>query len=161
MKKTGGFTIIELMLYGALLAVFLTIVSQMFLSILDVTFESETYVANELDARYIFSRLAHDIYSTTEIVSPADGIPQQSLSLITSDGPVVYASTSGNLTLQTNAGTYILNSADTTLAAFTVTKIGDASDSASLRVSLTLQAKTVPKAGVQIKTYETTFGTRP
>jgi hypothetical protein len=161
-NNTQGFTFIELTLYGLLLAIFLTAVSQIFLSALDVSMESETYVANELDSRYIFSRLTYDIYRASSVVVPSSvGAVAHTISLAVGGNSYIYASTSGNLTLTTPSGTNVLNSIDTSLDQFDVTRIGTGSDSASLHILVTLKAKTIPHTGVQYKTYETTIGLRP
>lgn len=160
--KQQGFTIVELILYGALVTVFLTIVSQMFLSALDVSMESESYAATELDNRYIFSRIIHDVYRASAITEPAvTGVSSSTLSLTIGGASYQYASSAGNLVLTTLLDSNNLNSIDSQLSAFEVTRIGVASDSASVHVKVTLTARTVPESGSRVRTYETTIGLRP
>ena len=60
-KFRSGFTIVELTIYMALLAVFLVIMTQILVSILDLQLESQATSFVEQDSRYILSRLAYDI----------------------------------------------------------------------------------------------------
>lgn len=65
MKK--AFTLIELSISMGLLAIFLTIMSQVLFVILDTQTTSESVTNVEMDAQYIINRLIYDIHTSTNI----------------------------------------------------------------------------------------------
>ena len=154
-----GFTLIELLLYAAISTLFLTILSQIFLASLDVQSESESYVATELDGRYIMSRITNDVHRASAVTEPATGT-NDALTLSIGGGNYRYSTASGNILLTSPLGTNVLNSVDTSISGFQVTKVGGSGDTPSFAVRITVTAKTVPVEGTQTKTYETTIGLR-
>lgn len=159
MKK--GFTLVELLLYIGLCTLFLGIVTQIFSAAVDVQTESESFVPVELDGRYILSRLAYDIHRATAVNEPNEsGSPSPSLTLLIAGNTYRYMISGGNLLLSSSQGDNSVNSVDTTASEFSVTRLSQGVDTPSLRISLTLTAKTVPVAGPLSKHYETTIALR-
>lgn len=155
-----GFTLIELLLYVALCTFFLTIVSQIFLASLDIQSESESYVATELDGRYILSRITNDVHRATAITQPAAAGSGDTLALTIGGTSYQYATSGASLLLTSPLGANMLNSVDTTVSDFLITRVGAGGDTPSVIVRVTVTAKTIPTEGTQTKTYETTIGLR-
>src|SRR3989344_9090196 len=65
-----GVTLIELLLYMGLLALFLLVLTDIFVAITSVRTETETTSAVEQDGRFIISRLAYDVSRADSISIP-------------------------------------------------------------------------------------------
>lgn len=95
-----GFTIIELLLYMGLLAVFLLVMTDIWVSAMEALTRTESVAAITTDGRYILARLAYDVGQT---------------------GTINYVLTGGKLT----ADGVQLNSYATTVDSFVVTPVED------------------------------------
>src|SRR5690348_3778918 len=84
-----SFTLIELLIYMALLSILLVIMTQIFVSVLDSKLEIESLTSIERDGNYLTSRLIYDISRSNGIVAPA-GIGGQSNTLQISINGVNY-----------------------------------------------------------------------
>ena len=146
MKK--AFTIVELIIYMGIMAVLLTVITSIFLSVLDVQLQSEATTSVQSDGRYILSRLVYDIHRAANITTPASA-GQTATSLVTDVAS--YASVGDNLLIN---GTDNLNSYATKLANFSVTRLGNPSGSHTLTVSFTLTDQT------ETKDYQISVGLR-
>lgn len=105
-----AFTLIELLIYMALVGVFLVILTNMLATILETQTESARESLVDIDGRYILARMAYD---ANNLVA----------------NPAYYTLTGGNLLL----GTDRLNSQDVVVSEFTVTPVED-----TVRVKLTV-----------------------
>src|SRR3972149_9396014 len=70
-ERRRGFTIVEMIIYCSILISFLYVLTNMFVSILDMQLESETTSSVTQDSRYLFSRFAYDLGRASAIVTPA------------------------------------------------------------------------------------------
>jgi type II secretory pathway pseudopilin PulG len=156
MKK--GFTIVELMIYMALLGGFLVILGSILLSVIDVQLETQAFSSVEQDGRYIMARLAYDIHRAQSITTPASaGQTASTLTLVTGGIPTTYSFSGGNLQL----GADPLNSYDTIISGFSVTRLGDPTHWHSLQISLDLTGRSTPVSGLaQTKSYFSTVALR-
>lgn len=96
--KKRAFTIVELLLYMGLMAIFFTVLTDIWVSAMEALTRTENVAAITSDGRYILARLAYDVGQT---------------------GEVNYILSDGNLT----AGGVQLNSYATSVESFTVTAI--------------------------------------
>src|SRR3990172_1905169 len=69
-RRRTGFTLIEIIIYMALLSIFLLTLTDIFVSILDVQLESDATSAVEQDGRFILSRISYYIPRATDISTP-------------------------------------------------------------------------------------------
>jgi hypothetical protein len=158
-RHKGGATAIELVLYMAIITMFLLVMTQLFVSIFDVQLESEATSPIEQDARFILARMTYDAGRATSVADPAiAGIPQSSLTLTVDGAPVIYASDAGLLTLTTPAGTAALNSYGTTVTAMSFERIGE--DAPTVRITMTLKATTLRTQGEEERSFTTAIGMR-
>lgn len=95
-----AFTIVELLLYMGIMAIFLVVLTDIWVSAMEALTRTENVAAITSDGRYILARLAYDVGQT---------------------GTVNYVLTGGNLT----AGGVQLNSYATTVDSFLVTPVGN------------------------------------
>lgn len=151
----------ELLLYMGLLAIFLTILTQIFVAALDVQLESESTSSLEQNGRYIISRLRYDIARSSEITQPANlGETTQQLQLTINSAPVTYSLAGQNLQISSGESLDQLNSNDTTVSNLEITRNGNALGKPTLTVSFLLTSLIERGKGRDTKTYQATIGTR-
>lgn len=139
-----AFTLVETLLYLGLFAVFILVVSAVFLSVLDVQIASEGTSGISQDGRYLLARLEHDIHRSTAVVAPA--LPgQSSPQLMLEIGGVTYSYSQigGNLWLTDAVAPVRLNSFDTQVSNLIFNRVGD-----TIKASFTVSSLEVPSSGV-------------
>ncbi len=157
-----AFTLIEMLIYMGIMSAFIVVLTNIFVSVLDVQLQSQAVSSVEQDGRFILSRLSHDIRRAQSITTPASaGSSAQSLVLVIGGSTYTYSDSSGSLTLNSPLGLGSLTSFDTTVSGFTVTRIGNTSGKHSLQINFTLTSVTVSNADrPEIKSFQTTVGLR-
>ena len=70
-KNTKGITLIEIILYIALLSVFILVLLDIFMGGLNLQFESQATSAVQTDGQFIMGRLMYDIKNADSVVTPA------------------------------------------------------------------------------------------
>lgn len=155
-----GFTLVELLIYMGLLGIFLLVLTEMFVSILDVRVDSQATSAVEQDGRYLLARLAYDVNRASSISTPATaGNSGNSLVLVIGGVNYSYSLNSGNLQLTSNQGTNNLNSSETTISSSTFQRLGNGNKD-SIRLQITIDSRAQRKKGVETKIFQTTLGLR-
>ena len=156
-----GFTLVELLVYMALLAVFLIVLTDIFVSILDVQSESQATSATEQDGRFILSRLAYDIPQATSIITPASlGQTENFLEIDVSGTTYRYDLASNNLQLDDGTGTNTLNSSETTVPSISFQRIGNAGGKDTIRIQFDIQSVAERPSGPETRSFTTTVGRR-
>lgn len=145
MKK--AFTLIEFLVYMALMGLFLIVLSNILVTSLETLTQSSQVTMVDADGRFILARLAYDMGRSTSISTPA-AAGQTSNSLVISAGS--YTLSGGNLLF----GTDQLNSFDSSLANFSVTRIGNGTGRDTVKITFDLTS------GAKMQTLTTTLGLR-
>lgn len=160
-KKSKGFTIIELLIYVALLSGFLIVITDIFASIMEVKLESSATSAVEQDGRYILSRLGGDISQSTSITTPgALGSTTNNLVMVVSGITYTYSLNGNDFQLVNNLGTNILNSSESKISNLSFQKIGNPGGKETIKLSFTVTSSTVRPSGPEVRTFSTTIGRR-
>lgn len=159
----SGFSLIELILYMAILSILLVALFQLLTSIFDVQLESQSTSSVSSDGRFILSRFGYDIGRADSIVAPEVG--NQGESLIFSEGAqtYTYALENGNLTLTASPSgeSNRLNSFNTQVSDLSFLRLSDNSGELdTVTVVFTLESKVLGRGGSQRQTFKTTVGTR-
>ncbi len=145
MKK--AFTIIELLIYMALLGLFLIVLTNILVTALQSQTESTTASLVDIDSRFILNRLAYDIAQAGSITTPsAPGQTASSIVLNTN----TFSISGTNLLL---SGVQ-LNSYDSQVSDFSATRIGNNLGKDTLMISFTVSS------GELSRSYTTTLGLR-
>ena len=153
-SQSRGFTIVELLIYMGLLSGLLVILGNVLSQVIDVQLESQAVSAVEQDGRFILARLNYDLHRAASVSSPATA-GQTTSSLVTNVG--TYTLYGDNLQL----GGQNLNSFDSSITNFSVTRLGPAGVFPSFQVNLNLQGRATPLSGApKTKTYITTITLR-
>lgn len=161
MKHKKGLSIVELIIYMGLLSILLMVLTDVFVSILDVRKESEAVTVVEQDGNYILARLFYDVSRASSITTPASpGSSTSSLVINVGGVNYTYSLNSGNLQLVNNNGTDVLNSINTTISNPTFLRIGNSGGKNSIQISFTVSSVTKRNNGPETKTYQTSVGLR-
>jgi len=160
-REKPGFTLVEILLYLGLLAVFLLILTQTLVATLDVLTEAEVTSAVEQDGRYILARLSYDLGRAQEILIPESlGAQTNSLQLLLSDVSYTYNLDGTNLVLANNLVRANLNSEDTRASGLVFQRLGNPDGKHTINLSFTLTSASQRPAGPETKTFQITIGTR-
>ena len=120
MKKLAGFTLTELLLYMGLTVIFLGVLTDIFVTTLDVKKESEATSAVEIDGRFILSRLMYDVNNADAITVPASLGESSTTLTLELDGVIdTFTFAGDNLTLNGDK----LNSSESKISAGTFQKL--------------------------------------
>lgn len=160
-KTESGFTLVESLIYMALLSILLVILSQIFVSMLENQASSEAKSSTETDGRFILTRLIYDINRATSIVTPAElGQSSSILGLTIDSQSFTYAITSGDLQLATTASTDNLNSNLVTVSDLSFKKTGYNGGKDTVQIQFTVTSIGTVNGINESKTFQTTLGTR-
>ena len=148
-KFQKGITIVELIVYIGILSIFMLVLVDVFVAILNSKLDTESTSTLNQDARYIYSRLAYDIANADS----ASVLNPNSLNLVSSGVSYNYVlDGSGNLLLND----VTINSLDTKVDSISFSKIGN-----TVKISYTIESLITLPSGNQTRTIETTVGLRP
>ena len=160
--NSRGFTLVELLIYMALLAIFLLTLTDILVSILDVRSESEATSNVEQDGRFIVSRLSYDIGRASVVISPPMGTIGDTLRITLDGAGNAYSVINGKLqvvnymTLETNN----LNGSETSISSISFQRIGNVGGKDTIKIQFTIQSVTQRPSGPESRTFQTTAGLR-
>jgi|SRR3990172_9956618 len=161
LKYKKGYSLIELIIYIALLGIFLYSLTNLFISSIDLRLETEANSSVEQDGRFILNRLRYDITQSTAIVVPATlGVPDDTLTLSRGGTNYTYSVVGGNFEVTNGVNTDQLNSTRTTIPSISFLRLGNVGGKNTITVSFTVNSETVQTQGVKSRSYEVTFGIR-
>ncbi len=143
LRRDSGFTLIELTMYGGLLGILLVILSEFFVTIVGTQLKTSVDAAMNYDSAYLLARTTYDIRRSVAIQSPAVGASASALVLTVEDGGTdktyQYAVTNGNLMLTIDSQTTQLNSSNSAVTDFSVTRIGNSASNPSAKDTVGVQ----------------------
>lgn len=145
-KFQKGVTIIELIVYIGLLSIFMLVLVDVFVTILNAKLETESTSTLNQDARYIYSRLAYDVTNANSFTIPS------SSQLSLNSGSIKYVLSGGDLLLNSVK----LNSLDTKIDSISFIKIAN-----TVQISFTIKSLITLPSGEATRTISTTLGPRP
>lgn len=166
-KSQKGATLIELLVYFALLGIILVIAIDIMLTTSEFSLESGA--KNDLtdNARFINARLTYDIHRTDSIVSPANlGDSNSTLTLLIGSETHNYTLAGTNLEYQKETGppptiqTANINNNLTRVNSLSFQRLGSSGGRHTIRITFELEAVKREKGGPKQKTFETVVGTR-
>lgn len=167
LRKIGGWkisykgtTLVELMMYMGLLVILLSILTTIFVQIIDAQLESQASSAVEQDGRYMLAKLMYDINSADAILSPALGNTGISMQLSKGGKTYTYILNGENLQESSLLGTNVLNSYDASVSALTFQQLGKTGGKNSVQVTFTLTSKVRRQSGFEVRNFQSTGGIR-
>jgi len=160
MIKNKGFTLVELLIYMALVSIFLLVLLDVFTTTLNSKLASESTSAISYDSRYILSKLSYDVNNADGVTSPALGITDTSLQLTSGGVTSTYALAGGKFAKTVGGVSMSLNGTDTQLDSISFKNLGNAGGKPTIQVVYIVRSKIVVWGGTQAQTVNTTVGTR-
>jgi prepilin-type N-terminal cleavage/methylation domain-containing protein len=161
-KHPKGFTLIELLIYMGIFSILLVVLTQLFVTILNVQLESEASSSVEQDSKFILARMMYDIQKASQVVLPANlGDQGDTLSLMIGGDSYIYLPNGSDLDLNKNGTAGKLNSFDTTISNLVFQRLGNTGGINSIRIGFTVISKAQRSSGPEIKNVQTIVGLRP
>ncbi len=155
-----GYTLIELLLYFALVSLMFVQLSSLFLSILEAKSQSQALSAVERDGQFILARLAYDIKRSANIVQPLLlGENSPTAKLIIEGVNYTYVVDDGQLVLIVEDQHQPLNF-DTQISNFSIQRLGNPGGKHALKISYTVTSPIVQNTGFESREFQTTIGMR-
>jgi Tfp pilus assembly protein PilV len=156
-----GFTIVELLIYMGLMAIFITVLLGIFTAALKTKLTTQSTSNISQDSRYILSKLSYDINNADSVTSPILGATNDSLQIVTSGSVSTYAINGGNLVKTADGVSANLNGMDTQLDSISFKNIGNPGGKPTIQVIYTVRSKIIIQGGgTETQTINTTIGTR-
>lgn len=163
MNKNKGFTLLELIIYFALLAIILLILINIFVFMLDLKLSSQANSSIEQDGRFILSRLGYDVNRAGSITTPTNAGTSSSLSIVICSTTYTYQMSGTDLTITTSddpTHSYPLNASDDTVSNLVFTRIGSNSGKDTVKAIFTLSSKSIVNTRNVTLNFDTTVGLR-
>lgn len=151
--KQSGFTLLEMLIYMGLSAIFLVSLSQVFVMIANVRLGAQALSMVQQDGQYLLSRLNYDISNSQTISTPAIG--QTSNTLVTNS--FTYSLNNGDLEITDSSGTEALNSSESKISNLQFLHLGTPPKD-TIQVSFTLTSVAKSLSGEEVKNFKTTLG---
>lgn len=156
-----GFTLVELLIFMGIFSVFILILTDIFVSVLDVQTESESISAVEQDGRFILSRLIYDVERSQSLNLPVNiGDTSDTLQTVIDGINYLYRLSGSDLILENDEGINKLNSFDSNVSSINFKRLGNMSGKNTIKINFTLTSKAERKSGPEVKNFETTIGIR-
>ncbi len=156
-----GFTLIELLISMGLLAIILSVLTSLFVSVIDTQLESQATSSVDQDGRFILAKLSYDIRRATSIAIPATlGAQGSTLQIIVNGVSYTYALNGNTLELTNNQGTEKINSPNTTVSNLFFRRLGNTlGGKNTVEIQFTVTS-IITKPDVETRSYKTTVGLR-
>lgn len=159
MKK--GFTLVELLVYMGLFSILIVVLTEIFLSILELQSQSVAVSSVASDGRFIVSRLTYDIRRATTISQPASlGQTGATAQLLIGGANYALAGSGGNLVLTSPLGSDNLNSIGSQVTDLSFTRVGNVGGKNSLQIKFRVTSRQNLPQGAEVRDYETTVSLR-
>jgi prepilin-type N-terminal cleavage/methylation domain-containing protein len=159
--NSKGFTLIELSIYMGILAILLLVLTNFFMSALDLQLGSQATSAVEQDSRFILNRLSYDITNADSLTTPANpGNQTNSLTIVKNGTNYTYALNETNLTLTDGSGTNALNSPGSLISNLTFQRIGYTGGKPTVQIKFTITSLAKNKTGQESENFQTTISLR-
>jgi len=157
--KEGGYTLIEVLIYGAIFSLFLLLTTQVFLTVRSMTANSFVMVNLQQNYARIFSDFNQTIRAAENVIFPIPGNSGETLSL--NNGAIVYQ-VEGGVLQKVEGGTPVELSDDgISVSAILFENIGEATQTATIRIQMTIDSLYVLEGGRTIvEDLQTTIGLR-
>lgn len=154
----NGFTLIEVLIYMAVLSIIMTVSTDIFVNVLKSKLETSAKSSLDYDGKYIMARLAYDISRSDNTVIPSSlGQTTNLLSLVINSENYTYQLVDGNLEVTASLATDYLNGNQVKVEDITFTRLGNENGKESIRVSLKIKSVATLQLGGKTMVFQSTF----
>lgn len=156
-----GVTLVELLIYLGLASIMLVVLSELFVSILNESVETQNYSAVQTDGRYILARLRYSINNADSINTPADlGSTASELTVIIGTSQLHYYVNGDKLYLNDGTGDYLLSNLDTKITDLVFSRQGNVSGKHVISIMFTASSGEIGTAQYEAQTFVGAGGLR-
>lgn len=156
-----GVSLIELLVFIGIFAFVVLILTDIFVTGVDIKLDSEATSGIEQDGRFILARLNYDVSRASAISVPVNaGDTASELSVVIDGETFTYALSGGNLQLTRNSGTDSINGSETNISLLQFQKITNPTGKETVRMTFTINSRTERKKGAETQTFQSAFGRR-
>ena len=160
-KYCQGFTLVEMLIYIGILSIFMLVLAEIFHSVINVQLESASHSFVQQDSQFIISRLTSDVHRAENIILPASiGEESTSLQIVIDGQNHTYAPNNGDLQLTDNLGSANLNSIETSVSNFNITRLGNPGGKNSLQINFTITSRILQQGQAESQNYQTVLKLR-
>ncbi len=161
-SSNHGFSLIEILIYAALLGIFLYSLTNLFVASVDVRLETEANSGVEQDGRYLLNRFRYDITGADSINTPSTlGGTGSTLQLRKGATTYTYSlDVNSNLIVSNGTTQEQLNSTRSKVTAINFTRRGNLGGKNSISISISLESQVVENQGAQTRDYDITYAIR-
>ncbi len=153
----SGTTLIELIIYMGIFGIILMVLSNFFVSTIEIKRESEAVSYTAQDVRFLLQRLTYDIKSASSVTTPSSLGSQGATLVVVTDGVTnTYTQTGTNLTLN---GVQ-LNGHNTNVSNVSFQRLGNNGGKHSIKISFIVSGKIRKASGVESTTVQTAVALR-
>lgn len=160
LRLKKSFSLIEMVVYMGVFSVIMLVLTNLFISTLDLKVKNDANSSVSQDGRFILSKIMADINNANSVSYPSLGSSASSLNFVLYGVAQTYQLNNGNLELVNNNGTNILNSVGTSVTNLSFYRIGNSGGRNSIQVQLTLKSKSVTNGNQESISFQTTTGLR-
>jgi len=159
LSKEQGYTLVEIILYSGILALFLLLTVQIFISVKLSSAHSDVFVSLSKNFRQIISDLTQTIKRAETVTSPLPGETVSTLSL--DDGVILYQLGDGVFRKTESGQTWDLTTEEVTVSNLSFQNLAEADQAASIKIRMTLESNYLLEGGRRLsEDLETTVGLR-
>lgn len=167
LRKQTGYTLIELLLYVAMIGVLLSAVAYFFGAAAEARVKNQTVSEVDTQGTYVMDYMAETIRNATSVSSPTIGTSGSSLTLVVPVGslsPTVFSLSSGTIQVKEGTGAAAsLTSDDVVITSFTVKNLSRSGTTGIVQISFTLNRVNASNRSEYdySRTFTTSVGVRP
>lgn len=157
-NREKGTTLIELLIYIGLLAIFLSVLTSLFGTAVEIFISTQSTSGIAIDSTYLLSKMKYDIQRAESISNPVvQGGSGSTLSLVIDGGTYSYSvDVNGNLVYSNPSGTFFLNSYLARISSLNFTKLGNPGGiEETLKIDMILSSRVEQAKGEEISNIST------
>jgi len=159
--KQRGSTLVEFLLYMALLSGFLIILTNIFLSIVELKIDSESISSIEQEGRFIMARMIHDLHRASSITTPASaGDTSASLVIVIGGSNYTFQLSGTDFQMTDAVGISALNGSGTEISGLSFQRVGNSGGKHTIKAEFSITSAEDRISGSQTKTFKFTSGLR-
>jgi len=147
-NQKRGYTLLEVLLYAGVLALFLVLVTQVFISVKLANARSVALVSMSRNLRQATTTLSKTIKNADNIVSPVPG--DSNAALVLDDGAVSLRVNEGILTKTENGETWAVTTDEVSVIDLLFVNAVEATQEGSLKISLIVESNYLLEGGMKL-----------
>jgi hypothetical protein len=156
----AGYTLVELIIYFALVSLLFIQLTSLFLAVLDTKKDIHAVSGVERDGQFIYSRLVYDITRAQQIIEPAAlGATSTRLRLSIDGVEYTYEVVNSNLTLTRNGQSIPLHT-KTVASELSAIRLGNVGGKHTVQLKFRITSPIIENRGQETQLYQTAVGIR-